>query len=109
MDEHLRVEPTRPGSKSKRLLQRVLVVAVVSFCVVYVCDYIWLRFRMATNRNPYGTVTVQRYYAVPQKDGKTQFLFDDPQDQTCVYSLFPHVNDDPCWYLRRNKQKRINM
>ena len=91
------------------MIKRIFIIAILSIAAVYIADYLLLRFRIATNRNPYGTVTIQPYYAVPQKDGKTEFLFDDPQNQTCVHSLFPHMNDDPCWYLSRNKEKRINM
>ncbi|MBV9764542.1 MAG: hypothetical protein JOZ48_06825 [Acidobacteriaceae bacterium] len=91
------------------MIKRIFIIAILSIAAVYIADYLLLRFRIATNRNPYGTVTIQPYYAVPQKDGKTEFLFDDPQNQTCVHSLFPHVNDDPCWYLSRKKEKRINM
>lgn len=84
-------------------------LCVLGFVVLYAADYLLLRYRVATNRNPYGTVTVQSYYAVPRKDHKTEFLFNDPQDETCVNSLFPHWGDRPCWYLTRNTQKRINM
>lgn len=93
----------------KHLLRRVIVSVVLAVAILYTADYLLLRYRVATNHNPYGTVTVQPYYAVPRKDHKTEFLFDDPQEQTCVRSLFPHWGDSPCWYLNRNKQKRINM
>jgi hypothetical protein len=93
----------------RRLLKRIVISVVVGVALLYVGDYASIRYRAATNRNAYGTVTVQPYYAVPRKDHKTEFLFDDPQDQTCVHSLFPHFGDSPCWYLNRNKQKRINM
>lgn len=92
-----------------RLLQRVFVGFVLAVAILYAADYLVLRYRVATNRDPYGTVTVQAYYAVPRKDHKTEYMFDDPQDVTCVHSLFPHLGDSPCWYLNRNKQKRINM
>ncbi len=93
----------------KRVLGRTLVAAVLMLAVLYAGDYLILRFRIATNKQPYGSVTVRPYYAVPQKDHKTEFLFDDPQDQTCVHSLFSHLGDSPCWYLSRNKDKRIDM
>ena len=103
------VEPGAGRQVLKRLVQRVIVSLVLGLAILYVADYLLLRYRVAANRNPYGTVTVQPYYAVPRKDHKTEFLFDDPQDQTCVHSLFPHFGDSPCWYLSRNTQKRINM
>jgi hypothetical protein len=77
--------------------------------MVYLADFCALRFRVATHRNPYGTVEVRPYYAVPRKDHKIEFMFDDPRDETCVNSLFPHDGHDPCWYLRRNREKRINL
>ncbi|HEX3684167.1 MAG TPA: hypothetical protein VHU83_16660 [Bryobacteraceae bacterium] len=92
-----------------RQLPRIIVSIVLALAVLYIADYLLLRYRVAANRSPYGTVTVQPYYAVPRKDHRTEFMFDDPQDQTCVNSLFPHFGDSPCWYLNRNKQKRINM
>jgi hypothetical protein len=92
-----------------RVFKRAIVAVVLGLALLYAADFLLLRYRVATNRNPYGTVTVQPYYAVPRKDHKTEFLFDDPQDETCVNSLFPHMGDSPCWYLNRNKQKRINM
>lgn len=93
----------------KRALQRLLVVLVLVVAIIYAGDYLLLRFRIATNRNPFGTVTVRPYYAVPRKDKKTEFLFDDPRDETCVHSLFPHSGDDPCWYLSRHRERRIDM
>lgn len=87
----------------------ILLIVLVSLAIVYALDYAVLRYRIATNRNPYGTVTVRPYYAVPRKDHKTEFLFDDPHDQTCVNSLFPHFGDTPCWYLTRHTEPRIDM
>jgi hypothetical protein len=85
------------------------MISVFSIAGIYAVDYLVLRYRVATNRQPFGTVTGQPYYAVPQKDHKTEFLVDDPEDETCVNSLFPHLGDSPCWYLSRNKSKRIDM
>jgi hypothetical protein len=53
-------------------------------------------------------VTVTSYDAVPQKSGKTVFIFNDPQAQTCVNSLFPRAGYLPCWYLQRHTEQRTN-
>jgi hypothetical protein len=90
-------------------LKRVAVAIILGATLLYLIDYAILRYRIATNRNAYGTVTVKPYYAVPRKDHKTEFLFGDPQDQTCVHSLFPHFGDSPCWYLSRHTQPRVDM
>ena len=89
--------------------RRILLYCAVMATAVYIVDYAVLRFRVATNRNPFSTVTVRPYYAVPRKDHKTEFLVQDPQDQACVNSLLPHLGDLPCWYLSRHKEQRIDM
>jgi len=92
-----------------RRLSRILLATAFAALLVYACDFLLLRFKIATNRHAFDTVTIQPLYAVPQKDGKTEFLTGDPQDQACANSLFPQAGDPPCWYLRRKKEKPINM
>lgn len=92
-----------------RFLQRVFIGSLLAFAVLYAGDYLLLRYRIARNQAPFGTVTVRPYYAVPRKDHKIEFMFQDPEDDTCVNSLFPHLGDSPCWYLRRNTDKRIDL
>ena len=57
----------------------------------------------------FGTVLVRPYYAVPLKDGKTEFIMLSPETRTCVHSLFPHFGAAPCWYLEGHKRQRIDM
>lgn len=86
------------------------ILAVVGACLlVFASDYAVFQFRVATNRNAYGSVTVQHYYAVLQKNGKTEFLFDGPQPWTCVNALFPHQGSLPCWYLSQHPEQRTNI
>lgn len=92
-----------------RFLRRAVATLVFTAAVLYACDYALLRYKIARNQTPFGTVTVRLYYAVPRKDHKVEFLFADPEDDTCVNSLFPHMGDSPCWYLSRNKEKRVDM
>lgn len=92
-----------------QFLRRGFVAVGLTAAIVYTADYLLLRYRVAQNRTPFGTVTVRPYYAVPQKDHRTEFLFDDPRDETCVHALFPHLGDSPCWYLTRNKERRVDM
>ncbi len=71
----------------------------------YLVDLLALHF----NHNPTGTVTVRSYYAVPRNDKREELMFNDPEEDTCVNSLFPHRQTPPCWYLRRHTQKRISL
>ena len=87
----------------------VILAVVGTVAVAYGLDYAIFRIRAATNRNAYGSVTVNHYYAVLQKNGKTQFIFDPPQAQTCVHALFPHGGSPPCWYLTRHPEQRTDI
>lgn len=82
-----------------------LGLAILTFGV----DFGLFRLRVAANRNPYGSVVVSHYYAVLQKNGKMQFIFDPPAPQTCVNALYPHAGMQPCWYLRRHPEQRTDI
>ena len=86
--------------------KRVLLGVVAAVALLYAGDYAVLRARLPQSLS---TVTVEPYYAVPQKNGKTEFIMLDPQDQTCTQSIFPHMGHAPCWYLRKHVQQRIDM
>jgi hypothetical protein len=84
-------------------MKRILVGAILGLCVLYGGDY------LAARHGTIGTVKVERYYAIPQKDGKTEFVFATPESQSCVQSLLPHLGYNPCWYVNRHRRKRIDM
>ncbi|MGC2193562.1 MAG: hypothetical protein WA628_02730 [Terriglobales bacterium] len=87
---------------------RIPIVALVSLAIVYLCDDLSVRYRIPKSRQPLGAVTIQRYDAIPEKNGKTEFAFEEPIAQTCVHSLFPHMGYPPCWYLGRHTEQRVN-
>lgn len=91
------------------MLKRGVAIAVLLLAALYAGDYAVVRFRMLSGRNPFGSVTVQRYYSVMKKDGKPDYYFQQPQTDTCVRSLFPHLGDPPCWYLSRHKVQKISV
>lgn len=93
----------------KHLFARLIVYAVMLIALIYVGDYVSLRYRIPPNRSQFGTVTVREMYAIHEKNSKTEYQFPPPQDQTCVQSLFPHFGYTPCWYLRRHPEKRIDI
>jgi hypothetical protein len=101
------------SAEVKRWLMRAFVVGVMSVlgltALAYAVDFAVFRYRVAANRQPYGQITVTSYDAVPQKSGKTQFIFNPPEAQTCVNSLFPREGYVPCWYLQRHTEQRNDM
>lgn len=88
-------------------MRSVLGIAAAA-ALAFVLDYAIFRLRVADNWNPYGSVIVTHYDAIPQKSGKTQLIFDPPAAQTCVNSLFPHDGSLPCWYLRRHSEQQTS-
>ncbi len=101
------------AAKLRERLRRVFVGIVVcglgAAVLTFGVDLGLFRLRVAAQRNPYGSVVVSRSYAVLQKNGKTQFIFDPPTPETCVKALFPHSGMQPCWYLSRHPEQRTNI
>jgi hypothetical protein len=89
-------------------MNRIVALVILLFALVYAADYVSVRFRIPDHRQPFGVVRVQRYYAVPKKNGRPDFYFDQPHNETCVHSLFPHFGHPPCWYLKHRAEQRIN-
>lgn len=87
-----------------RLIFRVLGGLALAAVGVYLVDGAIARARGA---GAFGQVQVQPYYAVPMKDGKTEFIMLDPETDTCIHSIFPHFGYRPCWKMQ--PRQRINM
>jgi hypothetical protein len=93
----------------KGIFPRVAGIAVLLFLVVYAGDYLSLRYKIPKGRDPFSSVTIQPYYAIHEKNGRTEYDFAPPQSQVCVRSLFPHFGYNPCWFMSRHTEKRIDI
>lgn len=93
----------------KNITLRIVGVATLLLCVVYVGDYLSVRYKIPKGRDPFSTLTIQPYYAIHEKNGKTEYDFAQPENQVCVRSLFPHFGYNPCWYVKRHTDKRIDI
>ena len=76
--------------------------------LAYAGDYAVYRISIGRN-TAYGSVTVSQYYAIQEKNGRTEYVFGSTQDQTCVNSLFSHQGLRPCWYLRRHPEQQVQI
>ncbi|HEV1285350.1 MAG TPA: hypothetical protein VNU44_08570 [Bryobacteraceae bacterium] len=80
------------------------IATILSFVAIYLGDYAMARSK------PLGSVQVQPFYAIHQKDGKTEFDYSvPPETQTCVASLLPHMGSNPCWYVVKHKTRKIEI
>lgn len=84
------------------------MAGLLVLAAIYVGDDLSLRYHIPAGRQPFGTVTVERLDAIPEKNGKVEFDFEPPVQQTCVHSPLPHMGYPPCWYLNRHAEQRIN-
>jgi hypothetical protein len=105
---HQTLAPTL-RQRIRRFVVTVLLAVVGAAVLLYALDFALFHIRIATNRNAYGSVTVNHYYAILQKNGKTNLIFDPPQAQTCVNAAFPHGGFLPCWYLSRHPDQRTDI
>jgi hypothetical protein len=90
-------------------MRRMFLGFILALAILCGGDYLVIRLRIWRNRDPFGTVQIERYTAVHEKNGKTEFTFDQPETATCIHSLFPHLGYAPCWYLNRHKEKRMDI
>jgi hypothetical protein len=93
----------------KNILLRILGVAALLVCAVYVGDYLSVRYKIPDGRDPFSNVTIKPYYAIHEKNGKTEYDYAQPENEVCVRSLFPHFGYLPCWYVQRHTEKRIDI
>ena len=42
------------------------------------------------------------------KGDRTEYQDGGFQKETCVYALFPHSGDSPCWYASRHTEKWLS-
>lgn len=90
-----------------KLLKRIAIGTVLAIVLVYAGDYVSLRSRLPKSLE---TVTIEPYYAVPQRNGKSEeYMMLDPYNDTCVDSMLPHMGHAPCWYLKKHINKRIDL
>lgn len=85
----------------KRIAAQSLLILMAAVVLLYAADSAVLRIRMA-RQTAFSTVTVHQFLATPMKNHTDEYDYVGAVSQTCVRSIFPHVSDSPCWWLRRH-------
>jgi len=96
----------------KQIAGRVIVAVLLLTAFAFVLDYIVLRVRMlhATASFPLEHLTRHRLLAIKVKNGTYEYELDEAnptETLTCVHTVFPHLGDQPCWYLKPHLDKPI--
>ena len=89
-------------------MKRKLIIVLVVLGVVYLADFLSLRFRIPA-RDAFASVTVHTYYVVKLKNGRTEYDYAGDHDVSCTNSVFPQFGAKPCWYARRHTDEQINI
>jgi hypothetical protein len=88
------------------ILRKALVPALIALCALFIAlyagDYAVLRLRIARGGLNSVLSTVTILYAAPIRGDKLSVFTDQPEQQTCVRSIFPQLAYIPCWYLHRH-------
>jgi hypothetical protein len=90
----------------RRVAAKSLIILAGLCAVAYSLD--WLQFKLRGSA-ALGSVQTRIAYAVAQKNGKTEYLIQPPQIETCAQSLLSHAGFTPCWYLRRDPERQIRI
>lgn len=95
------------ATRMKSILLRALVALLVAGCAAYIGDYMVLSLRAWLKGQSSVVETVTVYDATPLKNGRDEVFFNQPETQTCVDAIFPHLGYPACWRVRRNPIKLI--
>lgn len=93
----------------KRCMIRAVIALLAAVVLLYAADFVVLKVRIATGRNPYGTVTVRSYYSIAKKNNKVEYDYIGTEDETCTHSLFPQGGHNPCWYASSHTERKIEI
>jgi hypothetical protein len=96
----------------KQIPGRVLVSVLSLLLFSFALDYVVLRIRMLhpTASVPLEHLTHHRLLAIKVKNGTYEYELDEvnpTETVTCVHTLFPHLGDQPCWYLKPRLDRPI--
>jgi len=100
------------ASPAVRFLKRLLAFVVVLLFVLYSIDFSWYHLRLAAPKLGLANSSVHRVrlLAIQNKGNKIEFQIDalhPEEDVPCSRSLFPHAQQNPCWYVSRHANDPI--
>jgi len=103
-----------PPAPAVRFLTRLAAVLAALFFIIYSVDLAWFHLRLVVPKLGAASSSIHRVrvLAIPDKGNKTEFQIDairPEADVPCSRSLFPHAQQNPCWYVSRHANDPIAM
>jgi hypothetical protein len=102
------------SSPGARLIFRIAAALTLLFFITYAVDLTWYHARLAVPRLGVANSSVHRVrlLAIPDKGNKTEYQIDAVQpeeDVPCSRTIYPHAQNNPCWYVSRHAKDPIAM
>jgi len=91
------------------IVKKIALGLVLLVALAFAGDYVSIHLPIPSGRTKFGTLTVKPFYAVPLKDGKTEYMYEDPETETCSHSLFPQYGHTPCWWESGKPDKQLRL
>jgi hypothetical protein len=91
------------------IVKKIAIGLALLTALVYAADYVSIHVPIPAGRAQFGTLQVKPFYAVPMKDGKTEYMYEDVQTETCSHSLFPQYGHSPCWRESGKPEKQLKL
>jgi hypothetical protein len=97
-----------------RLFRRIAGALIALFFILYALDFTWYHLRIAVPKLGPSNSSVHRVrlLAIPDKGNKTEFQLDavhPEEDVPCSRTIFPHSDQNPCWYVSEHAKDPIPM
>jgi hypothetical protein len=87
-----------------RQVATAAIVLVVLLGVLYVGDWLVLRWRVARG-TAFGSVEVHQFLATSLKGSKTEYDLVGSFQEACSRSIFPQQGKPACWWLQRHSSQ----
>jgi hypothetical protein len=93
------------GQRIRRYIKRALAATVVLAALLWSADWLLLRRTIARNGEAFGEVEVHYRFAIHLKNKRIEQSPTKTRVEECVHSMFPHYDEQPCWYLARHTEQ----
>ena len=84
-----------------RFLRRWFVRIFLALAAITAASYLSDSAVFLFRGSPTSMVTVSQFMSIPLKNNKVEYDYLGHAQMPCAESIFPHGDQEPCWYLRR--------
>ncbi len=86
----------------RKLLKRIAIALLALVGLVYGADYASAAWKIRGGQQVFADIVVDQVYTATNKWKQVEWSRGASVTERCVYSLFPHFGNRPCWYVERH-------